>query len=95
VGDQGVRLSGGQRQRLALARALLKNPPILILDEATAMFDVEGEMSFISEFSRLLSGRTVILITHSASALRLADRVLHLANGKIVEDRAREAVAYA
>ncbi len=76
IGDQGVKLSGGQRQRLSLARTLLKNPPILILDEATSMFDPQGEHSFIEECHELLHQRTVILITHRPASLALADRVV-------------------
>ena len=78
IGDQGVKLSGGQRQRLSLARTLLKDPPILILDEATAMFDPEGEKSFIEECQELLNLRTVILITHRPASLALADRVVRM-----------------
>ena len=78
VGDQGVKLSGGQRQRLSLARTLMKRPPILILDEATAMFDPEGERSFIEECHDLLHQRTVILITHRPASLALAERVLRI-----------------
>lgn len=78
MGDHGVRLSGGQRQRLSLARTLLKNPPILILDEATAMFDPEGEKSFIDECQELLNQRTVILITHRMASLDLANRIVRL-----------------
>jgi len=78
IGDQGVKLSGGQRQRLSLARTLMKDPPILILDEATAMFDPEGEAGFIHECRDLLARRTVILITHRPASLELADRVLKL-----------------
>jgi ABC-type multidrug transport system fused ATPase/permease subunit len=78
IGDQGVKLSGGQRQRLSLARTLLKDPPILVLDEATAMFDPEGEASFIEESREVLEQRTVILITHRPASLALADRVLDL-----------------
>ena len=84
VGDQGVKLSGGQKQRIALARALLKNPPILILDEATAMFDPDGEAEFIAECHDVLKQRTVILITHRPASLALADRVLRLEHGRLV-----------
>jgi len=83
IGDQGIRLSGGQRQRLALARALLTDPPILILDEATAMFDPSGELAFIEECKEILEQRTVILITHRPASLALADRVLALKGGRI------------
>jgi len=76
IGDQGVKLSGGQRQRLSLARTLLKDPPILILDEATAMFDPEGEKNFLEECHELLQQRTVILITHRPASLELADRII-------------------
>ncbi len=82
IGDEGIRLSGGQKQRIALARALLKDPAILILDEATAMFDPEGERSFISECHDLLHNRTVILITHRPASLALADRIIKLENGQ-------------
>lgn len=81
IGDQGVRLSGGQRQRIALARALVKDPPILILDEATAMFDPEGEIAFIDNARAVLEGRTVFLITHRPASLALADRVVRMERG--------------
>ena len=85
IGDQGVKLSGGQKQRIALARALLKDPPILILDEATAMFDPQGEAEFIAECHDVLKHRTVILITHRPASLALADRVLRLEEGRLLE----------
>jgi ATP-binding cassette subfamily B protein len=78
IGDQGVRLSGGQRQRVSLARTLLKDPPILILDEATAMFDPAGEQAFIEECHDLLLQKTVLLITHRPASLALADRVINM-----------------
>jgi ABC-type multidrug transport system fused ATPase/permease subunit len=81
IGDQGVKLSGGQRQRLSLARTLLKDPPILILDEATAMFDPAGETRFIEECQELLKERTVILITHRPTSLALAQRILKIGIG--------------
>jgi len=78
IGDGGVRLSGGQRQRLALARALYRDPPIFIFDEATSMFDLDGETAFIESCTQLLAKRTVIIITHRPASLALADRVIHM-----------------
>jgi len=88
IGDEGVRLSGGQKQRIALARALLKDPAILILDEATAMFDPDGERSFIAECHDLLRSRTVLLITHRPASLALADRVIKLEAGHWIDVQA-------
>jgi subfamily B ATP-binding cassette protein MsbA len=83
IGDRGVRLSGGQQQRLALARALLKDPPILILDEATAMFDPQGEAEFLQACHDTLRQRTVLLITHRPASLAAADRIVHLESGRL------------
>ncbi len=85
IGDHGVKLSGGQRQRIALARALLKNPPILVFDEATSMFDRDGESAFIASCESALKGRTVILITHRPASLALADRLVRVEGGKASE----------
>jgi len=94
IGDRGLRLSGGQQQRIALARALLRAPPILVLDEATSMYDLGGEAAFISECRGALAGHTVILITHRPASLALADRVLRIADGRIVaqldDDQSKE-----
>ncbi len=84
IGDRGVRLSGGQQQRLALARALLKDPPILILDEATAMFDPRGEAEFLQACRDVLGRRTVLLITHRPASLAAADRIVRMEQGRII-----------
>ncbi|QDH33860.1 ABC transporter ATP-binding protein [Porphyrobacter sp. YT40] len=78
IGDDGVRLSGGQRQRIALARALLRDPPIYIFDEATSMYDLDGEAAFVEDCITTLAGRTVIIITHRPASLALADRIIEL-----------------
>ena len=83
IGDQGVRLSGGQRQRISLARTLLKDPPIIVLDEATSMFDPQGEKDFLAECADILAGKTVLMITHRPVALSIADRVVELHDGQI------------
>lgn len=78
IGDEGVRLSGGQRQRLALARALLKDAPVLVLDEPTAMFDPQAEEDFVRALTQERGARTVVLITHRPASLALADRIVRL-----------------
>lgn len=85
IGDHGVKLSGGQRQRIALARALFSDPPILILDEATSMYDLESEAAFVEECVDMLKDRTVILITHRPASLSLADRVIKLQQSGIAD----------
>jgi ATP-binding cassette, subfamily B, bacterial len=86
VGDRGVKLSGGQRQRIAIARAFLKDAPILLLDEATAALDSESEEAIREALGRLMRGRTVIAIAHRLATLRNFDRVVVLKAGKIIED---------
>jgi ATP-binding cassette subfamily B protein len=86
VGDRGIKVSGGQRQRIAIARAFLKDAPILLLDEATAALDGESEEAIREALSRLMRGRTVIAIAHRLATLRSFDRVVVLQGGRIIED---------
>jgi subfamily B ATP-binding cassette protein MsbA len=90
IGERGVRLSGGERQRIAIARALLKNAPILILDEATSALDSESEALVQSALQNLMTGRTVFVIAHRLSTVRRADRIVVLENGTIADIGAHE-----
>jgi len=85
IGDLGVRLSGGQRQRLAIARAILKNAPILILDEATSSLDTESEGLVQDALERLMVHRTTLVVAHRLSTVRRADRIVVVSHGQIVE----------
>jgi subfamily B ATP-binding cassette protein MsbA len=90
IGERGVRLSGGERQRIAIARAILKNAPILILDEATSALDSESEALVQSALHNLMRGRTVFVIAHRLSTVRRADRIVVIENGAIADIGAHE-----
>ena len=92
VGDRGVRLSGGQRQRIAIARAFLKDAPIVLLDEATSALDSQSEEAIRDALDRLMRGRTVVAIAHRLSTLRNFDRIVVLAGGQVVQDGAPDAL---
>ena len=85
IGERGIKLSGGQRQRLSIARALLANPEIIILDEATSNLDTESESFIQKSLAVLMEGRTTFVIAHRLSTIRQADQILIIEGGEIVE----------
>ncbi len=86
IGENGAKLSGGERQRISIARALLKNAPIVLLDEATASLDVENETKVQGALSRLLEGKTVLVIAHRMRTVEAADKIVVLAEGSVTEE---------
>jgi ABC-type multidrug transport system fused ATPase/permease subunit len=92
IGDRGMKLSGGQRQRLTIARAVLKNPPILILDEATSALDSESEKLVQGALNELLKNRTALVVAHRLSTIQHADKIVVLSEGKIIEEGTHESL---
>ena len=86
IGENGAKLSGGERQRISIARALLKDAPIVLLDEATASLDVENETKVQGALSRLLAGKTVLVIAHRMRTVEAADKIVVLKDGKVAEE---------
>ena len=86
IGENGAKLSGGERQRISIARALLKDAPIVLLDEATASLDVENETRVQGALSRLLVGKTVLVIAHRMRTVEAADKIIVLADGRVAEE---------
>ena len=90
IGENGARLSGGERQRISIARALLKDAPIVLLDEATASLDVENETKVQGALSHLLTGKTVLVIAHRMRTVEAADKIVVLNDGKVAEEGSPE-----
>jgi len=86
VGSKGIHLSGGERQRIAIARAIIKDSPIIVLDEATAFSDPENEYLIQKAFEKLMQGKTVIIIAHRLSTIRNADKIIVMEKGHLIEE---------
>jgi len=92
IGERGATLSGGQRQRLAIARAVLKNPPVLVFDEATSSLDTRSEKLVQKAVECLVTGRTSVVTAHRLSTIRKADRVIYIEDGRILEEGTHESL---
>ena len=92
LGDRGVTLSGGERQRLAIARAILRNPPVMIMDEATSSLDTEAELKVQQALNNLMKDRTTLVIAHRLSTVRNADKIVVLDDGRIIEQGTHDAL---
>ena len=86
VGERGMQLSGGERQRISLARAFIKNAPVLIMDEPTSSLDIKTEAAIMEAIERLMKGRTTFMITHRLDTLNSCNLILHLDNGKLIDE---------